>query len=170
MRPSAAWATAVPLRLRGAARGGLALLLALVDAVAALLLAADLIVVLLSVFYRYVLDAPIEWADDVARGLMVALSFFGAAGALARNENVGVAFFVQRLPPRLRRRVDAVGGAGGARDRGLGGLERDRARPLYHRADHRLRPAAGIDLLSDGGRRALHDRFRARAILPPAAV
>ena len=67
----------------------------LVDAVAALLLAADLVVVSLSVFYRYVLAAPIEWADDVARGLMVALSFFGAAGALARNENAGVAFFVQ---------------------------------------------------------------------------
>jgi TRAP-type C4-dicarboxylate transport system permease small subunit len=49
----------------------------------------------LSVFYRYVLAAPIEWADDVARGLMVALSFFGAAGALARSENAGVAFFVQ---------------------------------------------------------------------------
>ena len=95
-------------RLRSAASGGLAVLLALVDAVAALLLAADLIVVSLSVFYRYVLAAPIEWADDVARGLMVALSFFGAAGALARGENAGVAFFVQRLRPLARRRVDAV--------------------------------------------------------------
>ncbi len=72
------------------------------------MLAAGLIVVLLSVFYRYVLVAPIEWADDVARGLMVALSFFGAAGALAREENAGVAFFVQRLRPLARRRVDAV--------------------------------------------------------------
>ena len=62
----------------------------------------------LSVFYRYVLAAPIEWADDVARGLMVALSFFGAAGALARNENAGVAFFVERLRPAARQRVDAL--------------------------------------------------------------
>jgi len=89
-------------------RSGLAWLLALVNATAAVLLAADLIVVSLSVYYRYVLAAPIEWADDVARGLMVALSFFGAAGALARNENAGVAFFVQRLKPEVRRRVDAV--------------------------------------------------------------
>ena len=87
---------------------GLAILLAAVDAIAALLLAADLIVVSLSVFYRYVLAAPIEWADDVARGFMVAMSFFGAAGALARHENAGVAFFVQRLPPLARRRVDAL--------------------------------------------------------------
>ena len=93
---------------RSAAEGALALLLSVVDAVAALLLAADLCVVLLSVFYRYVLAAPIEWSDDVARGLMVALSFFGAAGALARNENIGVAFFVQKLGPRMRERVEAL--------------------------------------------------------------
>jgi tripartite ATP-independent transporter DctM subunit len=91
-----------------AAPPALALLLGLISAIAAALLAADLCVVLLSVFYRYVLAAPIEWSDDVARGLMVALSFFGAAGALARNENIGVGFFVQRMAPRLRRRVDAM--------------------------------------------------------------
>jgi TRAP-type C4-dicarboxylate transport system permease small subunit len=90
------------------APSGLGSLLVLVDAVAAILLAADLIVVSLSVFYRYVLAAPIEWADDVARGLMVAMAFFGAASALARNENAGVAFFVQKLGPQARRRVDAV--------------------------------------------------------------
>ena len=94
--------------LRRAADGGLAWLLVFVDTVAALLLAADLIVVLLSVYYRYVLAAPIEWADDVARGLLVAMSFFGAAGALARNENVGVAFFVEKLGSQARRRVDAL--------------------------------------------------------------
>jgi tripartite ATP-independent transporter DctM subunit len=93
---------------RSATAGALALLLKAVDAIAALLLAADLCVVLLSVFYRYVLAAPIEWSDDVARGLMVALSFFGAAGALARNENIGVAFFVQKLQPRMRERVEAL--------------------------------------------------------------
>ena len=86
----------------------LSLLLVLVDGIAAILLMADLIVVLLSVYYRYALAAPIEWADDVARGLMVAMSFFGAAGALARNENAGVAFFVQKLGPRARQRVDAA--------------------------------------------------------------
>jgi tripartite ATP-independent transporter DctM subunit len=101
-------ATASTSSLRRAADGGLSSVLALVDAVAAVLLAADLIVVLLSVYYRYVLAAPIEWADDVARGLMVAMSFFGAASALARNENAGVAFFVEKLGLQARRRVDAV--------------------------------------------------------------
>jgi tripartite ATP-independent transporter DctM subunit len=93
---------------RRSAYGSLTLLVTLVDAVAAVLLAADLIVVSLSVFYRYVLASPIEWADDVARGLMVAMAFFGAAGALSRNENASVAFFVEKLGLRARSRVDAV--------------------------------------------------------------
>jgi len=41
----------------------------------------------------FLFNAPVEWADDVARGLMVGSSFFGAASALARSENLGVAFF-----------------------------------------------------------------------------
>jgi tripartite ATP-independent transporter DctM subunit len=81
-------------------------LLLLVDGVAAVLLLLDLGVVSVSVLYRYGLNDPIEWSDDVARGLMVALAFFGAAGALARGDNVGVAFFVDRLPAGPRRVVD----------------------------------------------------------------
>lgn len=84
-------------------------LLYLVDALAALLLAAALIVTLVSVFYRYVLDSPIEWAGDVSTLLLVALSFFGAAGAVAREENVGIVFFVERLPLRVRQIVATTG-------------------------------------------------------------
>ena len=57
----------------------MASLLALSDAVAAILLAADLLVVCGSVLLRFLFNAPVEWADDVARGLMVGSSFFGAA-------------------------------------------------------------------------------------------
>src|SRR3954467_1101003 len=84
-------------------------LLALSDAVAAILLAADLLVVCASVLLRFLFNAPVEWADDVARGLMVGSSFFGAASALARSENLGVAFFIDMLPGGVRRVVDAVG-------------------------------------------------------------
>src|SRR5690349_3234154 len=83
-------------------------LLVVSDAVAAIMLAADLLVVSVSVALRYWFNAPVEWSDDVARGLMVGSSFFGAASALARGENAGVAFFVDRVPPRARRAIDAV--------------------------------------------------------------
>ena len=93
---------------RGLPKTAMRLLLQLTDAVAALFLAADLVTVLCSVVSRYFFNDPIEWSDDVARELMVATSFFGAAGALARGENVGVMFFVERLPGRVRGLVDAT--------------------------------------------------------------
>ena len=93
----------------GADRLVIGSLLGLTDAVAAVFLAADLVVVILSVLLRSIFNAPVEWSDDIARGLMVASSFFGAAGAVARGENVGVAFFVERIPPAPRRLIEAVG-------------------------------------------------------------
>src|SRR3954453_8356219 len=100
---------AVPLS--GGRHGSIALLLRLSDAIAAILLAADLVVVCGSVLLRFCFNAPVEWADDVARGLMVGSSFFGAASALARGENAGVVFFIDRLPTRIRRLVEAMGAA-----------------------------------------------------------
>src|SRR5450432_1811419 len=87
----------------------MAALLTISDATAAILLAADLLVVCGSVLLRSLFNAPVEWADDVARGLMVGSSFFGAASALARSENLGVAFFIDMLAARPRRVIDAVG-------------------------------------------------------------
>jgi len=87
----------------------IASLLVLSDATAAILLAADLLVVCGSVLLRFLFNAPVEWADDVARGLMVGSSFFGAASALARSENLGVAFFIDKLPASVRHVVDSFG-------------------------------------------------------------
>jgi tripartite ATP-independent transporter DctM subunit len=50
----------------------------------------------------------VEWGDDVARGLLVGMSFFGAAAALARGESVGIDFFVKGLPVRARTRIEAA--------------------------------------------------------------
>jgi tripartite ATP-independent transporter DctM subunit len=94
---------------RSGSRRIVALLLFLSDATAALLLAADLLVVCGSVLLRFLFNAPVEWADDVARGLMVGSSFFGAASALARSENLGVAFFIDMLPAGARRMLDSIG-------------------------------------------------------------
>ena len=87
----------------------IATLLSLSDVLAAAMLAADLVVVCGSVLARSLFNAPVEWADDVARGLMVGSSFFGAASALARGENLGVAFFIDKLSSGMRRVVDSSG-------------------------------------------------------------
>ncbi len=106
----------LPARGAVAARPGLwsrgtSLLLTAVEVLAAALLAADLVVVMFSVLARFLFDAPPVWADDAARALLLAVSFLGAAAALARGENAGVTFFVDRLAPPARRRIDALAGA-----------------------------------------------------------
>jgi tripartite ATP-independent transporter DctM subunit len=83
-------------------------LLIAVEASAAFLLVADLLVVGASVLGRHFLAAPLVWSDDVARALLLAVTFLGAAAALARGENAGVTFFVDRLSPRRREQVDAA--------------------------------------------------------------
>ena len=92
----------------GGRHGSITFLIGLSDGVAAILLAADLVVVCASVLLRFLSNAPVEWSDDVARGLMVGSAFFGAASALARGENVGVSFFRALLPARLRALVNAT--------------------------------------------------------------
>jgi len=92
----------------GGRHGSITFLIGLSDGIAAILLAADLVVVCASVLLRFLSNAPVEWSDDVARGLMVGSAFFGAASALARGENVGVSFFRELLPVRLRALVDAT--------------------------------------------------------------
>ncbi|HEU5293249.1 MAG TPA: TRAP transporter small permease, partial [Burkholderiaceae bacterium] len=61
-------------------------------------LAVDVLLVFLSVIYRYALHDPVDWAEEIARALMIVLVFFGAASVLARSQHVGVDVFRRRLP------------------------------------------------------------------------
>ena len=61
-------------------------------------LAIDVLMVFLSVVYRYVLHDPVDWAEEVARALMIVIVFFGAATVLARSQHVGADFFRQMFP------------------------------------------------------------------------
>ena len=83
-------------------------LLGFIEIAAALFLVADLVVVAGSVMARHLLAAPLVWADDVARMLLLAVTFLGAAAALARGDNAGVTFFVDRLSPRRRAQSEAL--------------------------------------------------------------
>lgn len=89
-------------------QGLLRLLLTIVEAAAAILLVVDLAVVAGSVIGRHLLDAPLVWSDDIARTLLLAVTFLGAAAALAHGDNAGVTFFVDRLTARRQQQVDAL--------------------------------------------------------------
>ncbi|HEV2676059.1 MAG TPA: TRAP transporter large permease subunit [Aliidongia sp.] len=97
-----------PLAAR-VAHGGILVLRRTVETVAALTLLADLIVVCLSVIYRYVFHDPLQWSDEVARGLLVLLAFTGGAAALAERRHVGIQALLSRLSPDRRALVEAAG-------------------------------------------------------------
>ena len=97
-----------PLAAR-VAQTGILVLRRIVEAVAALTLLADLVVVCLSVIYRYMFHDPLQWGDEVARGLLVLLAFTGGAAALAERRHVGIQALLARLGPDRRALVEAAG-------------------------------------------------------------
>jgi tripartite ATP-independent transporter DctM subunit len=78
----------------------LAVLTRSIEWLSAAVLAVDVVVVFMSVVFRYVLHDPVDWAEEIARALMLVLVFFGAASVLARSQHVGVDLFRQLLPTR----------------------------------------------------------------------
>jgi tripartite ATP-independent transporter DctM subunit len=101
----------MPSRLRGrdrtrvslrAVRQLLAGLLVACEHVAGFVLAADVLVVFASVIWRYFLHAPLLWAEEIARALMVTQTFLGAAAALGRAQHVGIDSFRGLFPALWR--------------------------------------------------------------------
>ncbi|MEK9968243.1 MAG: TRAP transporter large permease subunit, partial [Ferrovibrio sp.] len=93
-------ATVPPVLYERFGRVGIALRqsLTVIEHVAALALAVDVGVVFASVVFRYFLHDPVDWAEEVARALMVMLVFLGAATALGRSHHAGIDVFRHAFP------------------------------------------------------------------------
>ena len=55
-------------------------------------------IVALQVFFRYVLNQSLFWSEELARYLLVWLTFLGATAAYRRHAHPGVDFLYQYLP------------------------------------------------------------------------
>src|ERR1700680_1151521 len=77
---------------RNAGRAGRALtgLLHTLEYLSGFILALDVLVVFVAVIYRYFLHDPVDWAEEIARALMIMQVFFGAATVLGRERHVGI--------------------------------------------------------------------------------
>jgi len=76
---------------------------------AALLLVAEVVLLLTNVFCRYVLQDPLIWGDELASILFIWLSMLGAVVALRRGEHMRLTMFSTECPRkivRLRRRSE----------------------------------------------------------------
>jgi TRAP-type C4-dicarboxylate transport system permease small subunit len=57
------------------------------------------IVVFLQFFTRYVLNDSLAWTEEIARYLLMCVTFVGAGMAVRRNSHIHVEFFYVYLPP-----------------------------------------------------------------------
>jgi tripartite ATP-independent transporter DctM subunit len=80
-----------------------------VEALAAALVVAELILLGSATTARYLFNAPLIWSDELATVLFVWLAMLGAVVALRRGEHMRLTAFVRGLSPAWRARVDALG-------------------------------------------------------------
>ncbi|MBJ3763799.1 TRAP transporter small permease [Maribius pontilimi] len=60
-------------------------------------------VVFLQFFTRYVLNNSLGWTEEIARFLLIAVTFTGAMMAARKNTHIAVEFFYRWIPRPLRR-------------------------------------------------------------------
>ena len=64
------------------------------------------------VFYRYVLNAPLNWTEEIARYSMVWVSVLGGGLAFRRGGHIAVTFVVDAFPKLIRNTILFLGGVG----------------------------------------------------------
>lgn len=74
-----------------------------VEWVATLILAIVLALVILQVFYRYVMNDPISWTQELSVYGTIIVVMLGTALAFRQNEHIAVTFFVDLFPLPIRR-------------------------------------------------------------------
>lgn len=69
-----------------------------VSAVAVACFAAILVVMVLQIAFRYALNAPLVWTEELARYLYIWACWLGAPIALRRGTHIAIAVVAERLP------------------------------------------------------------------------
>jgi TRAP-type C4-dicarboxylate transport system permease small subunit len=80
----------------------------ILDDIALVLFILVLAVASLQVIARYVLVTPLPWTEEIARFLLVWVTFLGAASITRRKLHITVDFFSSKYPPRLGHLINAV--------------------------------------------------------------
>jgi TRAP-type C4-dicarboxylate transport system permease small subunit len=67
-----------------------------------------IVVTLAQVIFRYVIEAPLPWSEELARYCFVWIVFLGGAIGLSRGIHLGVDLLVNQFPQRLRVGLEAL--------------------------------------------------------------
>ena len=77
------------------------------EAVAAALMTAIIVLLLGGVVSRYVFSHPLEWIDEAVSIAFLWVAMIGSAIAMHRNEHLRLTLFLDMMPPRVRDMVHA---------------------------------------------------------------
>jgi len=66
------------------------------------------IIVIIQVFLRYLFLYSLSWSEEVARFLMIWVSFLAAGLALQKGLHIGVESFISRVNPKFRRWISLL--------------------------------------------------------------
>lgn len=80
-----------------------------IDFLLAMILAAMAIIVFTQVVFRYALNAPLSWPEEVARLMIVWLTFVGGYMALREKKHIGFNLLIKKLPLKTRQYVVVAG-------------------------------------------------------------
>lgn len=81
-----------------------------VEIAAAALLLVMITIVLANVLFRYVLNTPLIWGDEVASMSFIWMAMLGAALAVDRHEHMKLTIFLPLMPTRVAQIAEVVGG------------------------------------------------------------
>ena len=114
---------------------------AIVESVAAALLAIVVVIVLVQVFGRYILRISLSWPEELARYVLVWLMFFGVAAAAATRSQIVVDTLLDLVSPRVRRMLEGIAALAGLVAVALLVWT---SQPLFGPASRSTSPATGI--------------------------
>ena len=66
------------------------------------------VIIIIQVFMRYLFLFSLSWSEEVARYLMIWVSFLGASLALKYGFHIGVEFVINRIPEKMREWVNLI--------------------------------------------------------------
>src|SRR5450631_4164147 len=72
------------------------------ELIAALLVAAEVVILLIGVIARYAFRSPLIWTDEVAQAVFLWLGMIGATVALNRGEHMRMTALIVRATPVFR--------------------------------------------------------------------
>jgi TRAP-type transport system small permease protein len=73
--------------------------------IASLLLATVTLLVIVSVFFRYFLNDPISWSEELARIMFIWIAFIGAALGVKYHSHFSISTVAEKLPAKSKQFV-----------------------------------------------------------------